>query len=276
MSAARTMLRKLAETPLGERLRAALNVKPPVVVRPWSAEAAVSDMFPWRVDATWETRFDLTNVPSLVAPDLAPHDEATLVVFAADGSEIARQQFHLEPFEVKSLLIEDYLGGRVGAGTFSVFHSCRGVPELAQTGRHLAERGYVAFRRRGDALWGVVHGNLHALSKNPGGQSLGFVHGRRPQPEPYRLQLRMDDCQRFELTFTNPSPKALPMRVRFLGENRTCLDEQVQTIAARGIGLYGWDNGKAPCVYVEAEGALAMWRPAIFKHYQTHFNVLHS
>ncbi|MBF0251429.1 MAG: hypothetical protein HQL35_12465, partial [Alphaproteobacteria bacterium] len=261
----------------GDVLRTALHYHPPINIRPASKDAGVSDMFPWRNDEVWDTRFDITNTASLVFSDAAPEDTITLVLFAMGGRELARHTFALAPFEVRPIVIGDYLPEGAGpAGTFSVFHSAPAVASrLRATGTHLAERGYLSFKRKQDDLWSSVHGNLHALSMSPSG-TMDYAHGRLDKVLPYRIQCRFDDCRRFEMTFTNPSPEEREMEVILFDVNRTKIGRQVLKIAPRGLGLFTWDNQEASCAMVEGRGSMFYWRPAIFKHYDTHFNILHS
>ncbi len=277
MSFVRSIVRNLAETPVGQRLRTTLGVKPPLAIRPMSAEEAVSDLFPWRVDAVWDTRFDLTNVPSMILPGTAPTDTATVVVFTLDGTEIARRTFTLEPFEVRPILLRDFVGSHGPAGTFSVFHDAgRSLAGLHAAGCSVAERGYLCFKRQGDALWGVVHGNLHGLSMRPGRTGLGYLAGRLHRDAPYRVPVRFDDVDRFELTFANPTPVPQRQILKLLDDDRGEVGRIEQVIQPRGVGLFSVDNHERKVTMVEGTGRIAMWRPAIFKYYASHYNILHA
>lgn len=278
MSFIRKAARALADSHTGQVLRRKLGVKPPLAVRPRSPEYSVSDLFPWRVDDIWDTRFDLTNVPSMIFPDRAPTDRVTMVVFAADGRELIRKVFDLAPFEVQPVLLRDLIGQTgVTAGTFSVFHDPgAALAGVRAAGCNIAERGYLCFKRRGDSLWGVVHGNLHALCKHPGSDEIGHVAGRLPERAAYRVQVRFDDTDFFELTFANASSKVQTVTLRLLDDERREVGRQEHTIRPNGLALFAIDNHARTVAMVEALGAIAMWRPAIFKHYPTHYNVLHS
>lgn len=278
MSALRSTLRGLADSHIGQVLRRKFGIKPPLAVRPPSPEYAVSDLFPWRVDDIWDTRFDLTNVPSMIFPDRAPQDRVTMVIHGLDGREITRKVFDLAPFEVHSVLLRDLVGDQAGpAGTFSVFHDPgSALADVRAAGCNIAERGYLCFKRRGDAIWGVVHGNLHALYKHPSSDAIGHVAGRLPDRAVYRVQVRFDDTDRFELTFANPSPQVQTVTLRLLDDNRAEVGRHDQVIQPHGLGLFAIDNAERKVSMVEAMGAIAMWRPAIFKHYPTHYNILHS
>lgn len=278
MSVFRTALRRVGDTAIGDRLRTYINFRAPMNLRPMQSDASVSDLFPWRIDDTWKTRFEVTNTPSFLFPKEGIDDEVTIIAFRADGSEIERTQFVLSPFETRPYFLADLVGHKNGAvGTFSVFHHAPVAEKiLKETKTHMAERGYLSFKRKDDAVWGVVHGNLHCLSKTPGGKQLGFAHGRVVKPEPYRLQLDMSDCRSFDLTFTNPSKKPQSLEVVYLSSTRTELKRVSRVISPRGIEVFNWDNNEEFCTLCEAWGALPMWRPAIFKHYESHFNVLHA
>lgn len=277
MSFVRIAIRTLADSHAGQVIRRKLGVKPPLAVRPSSPEYSVSDLFPWRVDDIWDTRFDLTNVPSMIFPDSAPHDRVTMVVHGLDGREITRKVYELAPFEVRSVLLRDLVGSAGPAGTFSVFHDPgAALADVREAGCNIAERGYLCFKRKGDVIWGVVHGNLHALCKHPSSDTIGHVAGRLPERAVYRVQVRFDDTDKFELTFANASSKIQTVTLRLLDDDRGEVGRQEQTIQPHGLGLFVIDNKDRKVAMVEALGGIAMWRPAIFKHYATHYNVLHS
>jgi hypothetical protein len=175
----RRALRRVADTPLGDRLRTHIKYRPPINIRPWHSDASVSDLFPWRVDETWQTRFEITNTPSFLFPDKALNDDVTLVAFRNDGNEIDRQKMTLAPFESRSYYLADIVGSDNGSvGPFAIVHHALQVESiLKNSNSHVAERGYVSFKRNHDALWAVMHGNLHCLSKSPGSQKMDFVYG---------------------------------------------------------------------------------------------------
>ncbi len=278
MSLVKNMLRPVFDTPFGDRVRTAIGYRPPVTMRPTHAHATLSDLFVWRLDDTWETAFDLVNVPSLIFPDWDLSDRATIVVFTDDGQEILRETFELEPLATKLLPLAELIDGFPGNhGTFSVFHhNSRAEKALASAKSHMAERGYVRYRRRGDKLWGIMHGNLHGVAHQHGSSQIFTVHGRLKEPAVYRVQADMSDCDRFDVALTNPSPQNQTATVAFLDAKRTEIDRTIRDIAPGGVAVVSWDNSAASCAMIECHGRLAMWRPALFKHYESHFNVLHS
>ena len=278
MNVFRRALHHVADTPVGDRLRTYMKYRSPVNIRPMRSNASVSDLFPWRIDETWETRFDLTNTPSFLFPKESLTDQVTLVAFRANGREINRIELLLSPFETRPYRLVDLVGSGNGQiGTFAVFHhSAHAEKMLAKTKTHMAERGYLSFKRKTDSLWAVVHGNLHCVSKSPSRPDIDITHGRVAKPVPYRLQLDMSDCRSFELSFTNPSTIPQPLEIVYLSGTRSELRREKRIIKPRGIELFHWNNDEQLCTLCEAWGAMPMWRPAIFKHYDSHFNVLHS
>lgn len=213
----------MSPIPLGDWLRTFLNYRPPVTIHPFSSKETLSEIFPWREDETWQSRFEISNVPSLIFPDEALSDQVTVIAFCADGSEIAHHEMNLAPFETWPYLLADLVGDdNYTVGTFSVFHHLpQAEARLGEKGIFMAERGYVSFKRREDALREFIHGNLLSLSKVSGQSTLGFFHGCRTRTEPYRLQLDMSDCRSFELTFTNPLPKPQQIQLMYLPKTRS-------------------------------------------------------
>ena len=64
------ILRLIYDRPFCDHLRALLGVRPPIFLRPLRTMETVSDLFPWRVDDTWETQFELTNLPSFLEAEI--------------------------------------------------------------------------------------------------------------------------------------------------------------------------------------------------------------
>mgnify|MGYP001326276321 CR=1 FL=1 len=99
------IFRPLYNYPFFDHLRAYFNIRPPLFIRPLSKKAAISDLFPWRSDDFFDTRFDLMNIPSLVVPEGSLRDIVTLVFFNSEGEEILRYIQKLKPFENKILVL---------------------------------------------------------------------------------------------------------------------------------------------------------------------------
>lgn len=275
MGSIRSALRSLLDSPVGDRLRKMTGYNPTAFLRPMSAQASISDLIPWRCDDVWNTRFDLLNLPSLLFPEANARDEATIVFFDADGAEITRQTAMLEPFETKTILLDSVVGRGRGAGTFACFHRSDALAKLKDSRSYVFDRQYVGFKREGDKIWGFAHGNISGLAMAPGG-AIEHLAGRCDEPAPYRVQCRFDDCDKAELVYPNYSDAPKEITVSFLAEDRSEIARKTQVIPPRGVRVVEVDNRDRSIKMVEHRARIAFWRPVVFKHYQTHYNVFHS
>ncbi len=262
--------------PLADRVRTLLGFRAPRWVRPWRRGDVVSDLFPWRADGDWQTRFDLMNLSALLFPDRAAREDVGVVFFDEKGEPIRQERFRIEPFAVKELGIADFVPG--GIGTFACFHMAEDGSGFDCAGGHMVERNYLAFRRNSDAspIWAYVHGNTYALSRTDADAPLRSVAGRPGSKIPYRPQMRFDDCDAFDLVFSNTTNRKLEVEVRCLDAVRKLVRRDHAILPPRGVARIAVDNAKRDIVMVENYGDHFMWRPVVFKFYQTGFDVLHS
>jgi hypothetical protein len=260
---------------LGFRLRRFIETAPIAELKPFNGLAAISDLFVWRQNDEWETEFELFNITSFVYPADMPEERCEMVFFDADGREISRQTLTLAPLERRTLKISDYLDGRQGVGTFSIFHHSALSPRFEARGSHLTERGYVGYRRKGTKLRSFCHGNLQSLSQAPDQKNYSYV-AATTQPMRYHPQLILSDCRRAELIYTNPSSKARALEINFFDHDGHKISDQHIIVPARGVRLVGLDNTDGKIHTFDNKGAIVMWRPVIVKYYDTHFDVMHG
>jgi hypothetical protein len=270
------MTRLLSDNALVDRLKSAAGWHVPDPVRPVSRRATVSDLFPWRVDGDWNTKFDAMNLPSLVAPHVAADDRITIFAFDANGSEVQRYETTLSPFETTQLDFARDFAGLKGQGSFSCFHDSEALSVLPRSRCWLAERGYVAYRRIGDPLWSYVHGNAHALAAAPGDATPVSVATRTSRPRTYRVQAPFDDCTGFELVYVNPLRHRAALEVRVLDAGRHVIETRQAEVSPRGTASFVFNNAGRKIAMVENDGPRTAWRPVVFKHYESHFDVFHG
>ncbi len=273
----RTRLRSLYDSPWGDRFRTLTGINPPINVRPRAATATVSDLFPWRVDAVWQTCFELINLPSLLHPADKPVDRTVLMLFAADGSLVGVHEFTLAPFESRRVDIEALLGAQRGMGSFACFHDAPPLRALAAQGSYLSDRGYVGFRRRGDKLWSYVHGNLHVLAQARGESDVTHVGARSRQTSVYSPQVRLDDARSFDLIYSNPTDRPLELHLRLMAPGHGTDAESIRIeVPVRGTTVVSRPNETGAVAAFESLSRASLWRPVVFKHYQSHFDVFHG
>ncbi|MEK9627559.1 MAG: hypothetical protein VW455_00910 [Nitrospinota bacterium] len=266
----------LYNNPFGDFLRAKFQIRPPRFVRPLSGAETISDLFVWRVDEIWETRYTLMNLPSYIFPDQAETDHATLITYNEDGNEIYRNNFELKPFECQKTDIRDLLQGKTGQGTFACFHSAGTLDKIQKAGCYLTDRQYVSYSWKGDNFCNFVHGNIYGLSKSPFQNKTRALVPWQGKMENYRPQLRFDDCDRFELVYSNPSEKPLKVEVRLFDSNWREKEIHEILIPIKGVKVLEFNNPSRELVFIENQSRIGLCRPVIFKHYESFFDVLHS
>jgi hypothetical protein len=270
------ILHPLYDKPLFDHLRAWLGFRSPFFLRPLRTAETISDLFPWRVDDTWETRYDLMNIPSLVFPENKLVDLITIVFFDFKGRQISRKQIELEPFESKKILIRDFLGEGRGQGTFSCFHSSEVQEKLQGTQCYFNDRQYVSYSWKEDVFWNYTHGNIYCLSKLPKGFNVRSVVPKQSKEITYRPQLRMDDCDKFELFYVNPLKKPMKILVQGFDEKWKESTRRECVIPSRGLQIFDFNNQSRSIVFVENRSRASLLRPTIFKYYDSFFDVLHG
>src|SRR5437868_4032784 len=83
------LLRALANTRAGLRARHFTGIFPPAYPFVPDLGEVVSDLFLWRKDAQWETRFDLCHIAGLVNPRFDQPYEVLIRLHDAGGDVIA-------------------------------------------------------------------------------------------------------------------------------------------------------------------------------------------
>lgn len=239
---------------------------------------SISDAFVWRSGRNICTRFDIMNLPTLIHPEDPCEDHVTVVVFSGDGSEIGRHSYVLEPFENRSIFLDDLLYGRKGIGTFAVFHSrCGG--EAWPYEACLSERSYVGYRNPEETeLWSYVHGccNSYVLAWDSSRDTYRMLCRKAFRKQTFSSQMRFDECDRFEVIYTNP----LSVEANILLVTEDPEGREGQPIARRlrpmETTVFAFDNSERFHCIARHQADVYAWRPLIFRYHGGYFDVLHS
>jgi hypothetical protein len=237
----------------------------------------ISDAFLFRVSSGYKTRFDLINILSLLFPEEAPADRVTVVFFSSAGVETHRTTIDLDPFEMKPLFLEDLVGGDEDFGIFSLFHERRDMSEPWPLKTCLSERSYVSYKRE-DSLWSYVHGccNSRVFSREPGCESLKHLCRRALRKQTYCPQLRFDDCDWFELSFTNPLTTPTDLEITVIDDSGRVVTRLSDHLDPLQTKILVFEEAKGRMVTAFHRSHVFAWRPLVFKHYPSHFDVLHA
>ena len=269
-------IRAIYNNSIGDRFRARLGFRPPHFIRPLSRREAVSDLFLWRVDKNWETSYDLMNLPSLILPEEDLTDTVKLVFFDLNGSEISRRIIKLKQYQNKRISIRECLGKSEGVGTFACFHSSSRLKEIYKAKCHLLDIHYVSYSKRNDAFRNYAHGNIYGVSNDPEKEKINSLLCVFPKTQVYRPQIRFDDSDRFELAYANASGKEIEILVRAFNDKLEEVERRIKLVPPFGIRVFEFENSSHNLAFVENQSQIGLWRPIIFKYYQSFFDVLHG
>jgi len=273
----KSFIQTLANLPPSIYLRNMLGVFPKYYQKPPKGYSA-SDLFFWRSDEIWRTRFDLLNLPSVLFPNKKNSDRVTLIFYDNHGQEISRHQITILPFQIKAIEIADLLGCNAGFGSMACFHE----PVEDSTSNSfpfcIVERGFIAYRRVLDdsPLWSYIHGAAYVLAKSPSRDEVQTIRRTVKKFFLYQPQLSLSDCDRFDLIYINPENRDLMIKVRALDQSSQIIRADSEILPPRGVRVFSLDNKDHAILRVENESQAYMWRPFILKYYETHFDIFHG
>jgi len=267
------LLRALANSRIGLRARHFTGMFPPAYPFLPDLDEVVSDLFLWRSDARWETHFDLCHLAGLVNPRMHRPYEVLIRLHDAGGGVIDTHIREVHYGTVQTLGLEELVGPRQGHGTFSVFHLVNAAEVFGTERTCLTERGYVSYRRRGDPLRSYVHGNLYGAGCHPVTRRIRNLGAKSRRDQAYRPQVRLDDCEYAELALCNFSDESIEVAVDAMNGG----SKGGQYLLAPSASLLlDTRSALAGCALASLRSKVAFLRPLIFKHYETHFDVLHG
>jgi hypothetical protein len=272
----KNFLQILANLPVSIFLRNTLCIQPKYYKEP-KLDSSVSDLFFWRSDKVWRTRFDFLNLPSVLHPDQNISDSITLIFHNQQGQTFHQEKITVPPLQKLIVQVEDLIGDNVGFGSMACFHeTSEDLQSIRQT--CIVERGFVAYQRLTDNsdLWSYVHGAAYVLAKSPDQEIAQTIRRTLRRNTFYQPQLSFSDCDKFDLIYINPNDRDLEISVRALDLNSQILREESKVLPPRGVTYISFDNKDRAISRVENESRAHMCRPFILKHYETHFDILHG
>lgn len=283
----KTVFRPLVRTALGRAIRGRVEptlrnltgLNPPLFYDPRLWSHCVSDAFVWRCDSGFQTRFDLMNLNSILVPEEADHSHILVVFFDQHGREIKRSTFDLEPFSTQPIFFEDMVDMPDQFGTFCVFHEHSKSPEMWPFETCMIERSYPGYKNNeAGVLWNYVHGCCNTIVLAYDFEQGEYYHlSRRSfRSQTFKPQLRFDDCHAFEIVVSNPLHRKQQICVRACDRNRSTLENQCFDLAPLASAIAKFENRNGHKTVIEVDSHAFWCRPLIFKHYESHFDALHS
>jgi hypothetical protein len=277
MSKLKTLINKIANTAPGIMLRNSLGWRGKVYVE-MPLNYSVSDLFFWCCDDNWRTRFDLSNLPSILSPQKNLEDVVTILFYNQKGEELIRKKIVIPPLQSHVVLVDQIVGENAGFGTMAFFHETDQSKESEEPFSCISEHGFVAYRRLSDEtpLWSYVHGSAYVLAKPPEIDNPQTVRRSISQSVSYRPQVVMSDCSRFDLIYINPMAEKQQIVVRGLNKSGEEVEKIKRVIPERGAERFSFDNGNRDIWRIENDSSIFNWRPVIKKYYESHFDVFHG
>jgi hypothetical protein len=273
----KNFIQALTNSPASIYLRNTLGIRPKYYKEP-PLDYSVSDLFFWRSDDVWRTRFDLLNLPSVLYPKYNISDKTTLIFYDEQGLEVCRKQVNIPPFQTRAIQIEDIVGDNAGFGSMACFHETSEGLESFSPQTCIVERGFVAYRRVADnsPLWRYVHGAAYVLAKPPYQDKVQTTRRTLRKNLLYQPQLSFSDCDQFDLIYINPNDTDLAIKIRAFDQTAKVVREKSEVLSPRGVKIFSFDNKDRIICRVVNESRAYMWRPFILKYYETHFDIFHS
>jgi hypothetical protein len=240
--------------------------KQPLTRVPRDINAAVSDLFIWRNNSEWKSRFDLINLSALINADLS-HNEANpgveIRVMDKEGQLLGTSIVPLGGGYNKVINIADLISGHQDEyGTFCVIHPF--IPAVvSEAGSFLAERGYASFQYRQSRLWSYMHGNLDAVAAYPGG-TLELLGGSSILRRRYNLQHQITNASSYDIGLTNPSGRRRKLLLKLLDEDGTEHYTAALELPPGGCEITRLPELEMP-VRLVVTSKLVMARPIVFR-----------
>lgn len=271
----KTVLKGVANSAVGLKLRHVLGMPVPEYLP--RLHESVSDLFLWRSDKVWETRFDLLHMAGMINPAFTRPYPVLIHLYDQEGVLLDQQQREVSSGEVQRLNLEEMLGPRKGFGSFALFHLVDPTDLFGENKTCLAERGYTSFRRKTDPspLWSYVHGNLFVLGCDKKSLKVRNLGRLISEPYFYRPQLSFEECSYFELFITNPTSQPLEMTLEWM-DSQKVVSRVAHSLPVKGTSFFSSPKGPQKIHAVHITSRFPMLRPLIFKFYATHFDVLHG
>ncbi len=232
---------------------------------------SVSDFFYWNTKNKFDTKIKITNLASQVLPDIKQNCEVIFIFYDYSGKIILSKEITLEYFQSFSFLVSEYLQNNYGS--LAIFQKFKNIEELKNKGSFVTEKGYVGYNHD-NGPWNYVHGNnsslIYSIDKkvNPLLASTVFTNNS------YIPQVRLDDCKDISLIFNNPLNQVLKTKIELYDYNWNNINNIYETTNPKNTRIIYLGNTNNS--YVKIKSNMILFRPIIFKKYQTYFDIFHG
>lgn len=243
----------------------------PLTTKPRGEGVPVSDLFLWRNDDL-DTVFELLCLPGFFS-DLIESETVQVMLFDHNGAQVLTDTIRIKSGQRISLDLEPHTRGYGSYGTMAFFHHGT-TEEFRRLKTHLAERGYTAFRLKGNHFKSYVHGNYDAICLAPNGQ-MQLLGGTSFLRRKYYVQYVFNPHVSYEIALVNPTPKMQKIKLStFEAKAMSAVESSIQ-LAPRGSRIIEYTSRPNSWTLV-LESRMVMIRPIIFRHDRKKLDVFHG
>tara|TARA_Y100000590_G_C15622372_1_gene978100 strand:+ start:22 stop:828 length:807 start_codon:yes stop_codon:yes gene_type:complete len=250
--------------------RNSLNLRPVDTYYPKDIKASVSDFFFWKSNLNFDTKFMLTNVSSHIIPKKPQNDEVQILIFNKDGKILKEIKYDLMPFESKEIIFSQEKVN--GYGSFFVFHNFKYLDSLLEQGSHVAERGYVGYKK-GNNIWNFMHGNYNACYLT-NKKKIESIISRSFFYQTYSPQIIFNDTKKFEIIINNPTKFKNKFTIFNFDNENNLINKKTVFLDPFNTEIFQYKD--IITHYIKINSKILFCRPIIYKEYETYFDIFHG
>ena len=210
----KSLIKNLANSKFGIILRNSINIAP-VNIKIYKENKKVyivSDIFLWRTDNGFETRFNFSDIINLF---YEVENSRVEIHFYTKNNEFIKK-LELESLDhINSIDITAKYIGKKDFGNFYIFHYCPSETKKLLNNNTLSNRCYVGYSQS-DNLHSFVHGNAHAKFTsvyNDESIKSDIIRTSLFKNSKYTIQKYFDLTNKNEIFICNPTSKKLKFSI---------------------------------------------------------------
>jgi hypothetical protein len=210
----KSLIKNLANTKLGIILRNSINIAP-VNIKIYKEKkkvSIVSDIFLWRTDNGFKTRFNFSDIINLF---YGIENSWVEIHFYSKNNELIKKLKIESLNKINSIDITAEYIGKKDFGNFYIFHYCPKETKVLLDDNTLSNRCYVGYSQNGN-LHSFVHGNAHAKYTsvyNDESIKSDIIRTSLFKNSKYTIQKYFDLSHKNEIFISNPTSKKLKFSI---------------------------------------------------------------
>ena len=265
------LIKKFLPNNLTLFIRNNLNIKPLGYTYLKKNVVSVSDFFYWNTKDGFNTKINITNLASQVLPNIKQKCDVIFYFFDSFGKIIFQKEITLGYFESSSFEVSEYC--KDNFGSLAIFQNFKNFEELKKYGSYVTEKGYIGYNFN-NGPWNYVHGNNSSLSFTSDKNIYPLLSSTLLKTNSYIPQVRLDDCKNSSIIFNNPLD--ILLRSSIILYNRDWYKLKTIKVNTKPKNTKIIDLGDFDKSYVKIKSNMLLFRPMIFKQYQTYFDIFHG